>query len=98
MRKAPRKPALFRHSTNTDWGHGMIVEETPAKVSLYFENAGERVFVNDPKYRNLLVAVEAPASEALRLLSKMKQSVGRLATKSRPSQRRTRNAVAAKTR
>jgi len=74
VRKITPQPAIFRHSSHEEWGHGIIVEENPSKVYLSFENGGWRVFSNHPKYRQLLLRVELPSEKADALVAKIQKS------------------------
>lgn len=81
MRKAARRPTIFRHSSHAEWGHGIIVEENSCKVYLFFENGGRRPFLNDPKYRQLLVRVDMSSEDSDALVAKVEKCFGPLATK-----------------
>jgi hypothetical protein len=75
MRKVSPKPTIFRHSSHAEWGHGIIVEETPSKLYVYFEDGGRRPFVNDPRSRRLLLMAELPPKEADALIAKFEKSL-----------------------
>jgi hypothetical protein len=75
MRKVSPKPTIFRHISHAEWGHGIIVEETPAKLYVYFEDGGRRPFVNDPRSRRLLLMAELPPKETDALIAKFEKSL-----------------------
>jgi hypothetical protein len=85
MRKIARRPTIYRHSVHAEWGHGIVVEETPAKLYLYFDEGGLRPFMNDPKYRDQLVAVTLPLAEVQALVALAEKKVG---TKAKPAARK----------
>jgi hypothetical protein len=78
MGKATRRPAIFRHSSHAEWGHGIVVEENPCKVYLSFENGGRRPFLNDPKYRQLLVPVVLSSEDSDALVARLEKLFGPL--------------------
>jgi hypothetical protein len=73
MGQAIRNLTLFRHSLHAEWGHGIIVEENADRVYLHFEHGGRRAFVNAARYREHLVGVELPPSEAAAVRSELKK-------------------------
>jgi hypothetical protein len=75
MRKAARNLTIFRHGSHAEWGHGIIVEENSSKLYLYFENGGRRAFVNDDRYRQLLVRAELSSEDAAALRAKLEKFV-----------------------
>ena len=75
------KPVLYRHSTNVDWGVGIIVEETASKIYMAFENGGQRSILNVQRYRDLLVPAEMEAHAAEELVAKLRKSSAKPAAK-----------------
>ena len=65
------KPVIYRHTSHAEWGLGMIVEETSAKVYLAFENGGRRPFLNVPQFRAQLLPVELAADAAEEAVAKI---------------------------
>ena len=57
MPKPSRKPALYAHRLHPEWGHGLVVEENPAKIYVAFEDGVRRPFLNEPRFRDQLVPV-----------------------------------------
>jgi hypothetical protein len=92
MRKVPLKPAIFRHSSHAEWGYGIVVQETPDKVYLSFENGGHRIFAKAPKYQHLLIKVDPPADEAAALAARLLPSAN--SPKSAESQKKASIAAA----
>jgi hypothetical protein len=77
MHKAVRDLSILSHSHHAEWGHGIITDETPDKVYLYFEHGGTRTFVNAPRYREQLVGVELSLPEATALRRALEQQLSR---------------------
>lgn len=71
MEKVVRRPVVYRHANHAEWGHGIIVEENPSRVCVAFEDGGRRPFLNEPKYRKLLIAVLVPPAQAEALAAKL---------------------------
>ncbi|MGC4116834.1 MAG: hypothetical protein QM765_20190 [Myxococcales bacterium] len=65
------KPVLYRHTSHAEWGAGLIVEETPSKFYMVFEDGGRRPFLNVSRYRDLLVPAGLDASEAEEIVAKI---------------------------
>jgi hypothetical protein len=77
----PPKPALYRHTSNADWGIGMIVEETANKIYLAFEDGGRRPFLNVQRYRELLVLADLEAEAADEMVAKIMKNAPKPAAK-----------------
>ena len=87
MRKIARKPTVLRHSTHAEWGHGIVVEETPEKLYVAFEKGGLRPFMNEPRFRELLVKVELSTAEVATLTARLEKLVPELAGKPKPKKK-----------
>lgn len=84
----PPKPIIYRHSSHEEWGLGMIVEETPSKIYLVFEDGGRRPFLNVQRYRDLLVPAELEATAAEETVARLTKYTPRPASK--PGAKKTR--------
>ena len=65
------KTVIYRHTSHAEWGLGTIVEENPAKVYVAFEDGVRRPFINEARYRELLVPVELTPEAAEETLAKI---------------------------
>ncbi len=75
------KPVLYRHSSHEEWGVGMIVEETAAKIYVAFEDGGRRPFLNVQRYRQLLVPANLEAEAAEEVVAKISKKAPKPAAK-----------------
>ena len=74
------KPVIYRHTSQAEWGLGVIVEENANKVYLAFEDGGRRPFLNTQRYRELLVPVELAPEAAEETLAKITKRAAKPAT------------------
>ena len=65
------KPVVYRHKSHLEWGLGVIVEESPAKLYVSFEDGKRRPFLNEARHRSQLVTAELSADATQEILAKI---------------------------
>ncbi len=62
----PAAPVTFKHETMPDWGVGLLLQDRPPHVVLFFENVGEKKFVKEKATALVPVTLAPDALAALK--------------------------------